>query len=694
MKTLKYFVLAAATLLAAACAKEQMGLENNNPTNYKCFELFSDNVKTALGAGNTVTWSTGDKISVFSGTSNCEFTLKSVVGNVGKFEGTAADAAEYLALYPYDADAEIDTDGDILTQIPSVQTGVIDGFDKNAALMVAKTTDSNFSMKHVGGLIEIDIQKSGVKAVTITSKGKEYMTGKVKVSLSDPSNPATVVANGSRTVTLVPEGTTFTAGKYYIAVLAQTYTGGINVLYTFADEFGQVYSNTDLVVARAQIRNIKNVDASMVSTPIINLVDPEDLGATETANCYIPNAAGRRFSFPATVMGNGATTPADASYLVTSATPAGSAPGLTPTPIAPKSAKLLWQTTAGMIKDVTLIDGKVYLTTAGATGDPLVCGNALIAVYSGDNCTGDILWSWHMWVTDADLAAGEQIWHSNPAYDSYSNIKNPVMMDRNLGALTNLPYSSTSNNFSHGLLYQWGRKDPFLGADDSSAKSTTRRDSYNDVGDLLVAATTASFPLNADGNWQITAMGKDYMTELTYCKFPMSFAQVGSGLWFKPTSGELRRLDLWGCAPHAVTENYIGAKTIMDPCPAGYRVPNQYVFSNFSPSAPTGGKWTAITDANLDTATTTGSTGSCRTDGGFLFKYDGSSTTWIPTTGEVNKDDGKPRRAGDYACYWTNTASSTSSYQGMSLNLDYNNCNPQISTAAGYGRAIRCEKIK
>lgn len=695
MKTIKYSVFVAAMVMAVACSKEAM-VQNDNiySADLKCFDFTSDNAKIALGSDNTVSWTTGDKISVFSGKENCEFTLKEIVGNVGKFEGTAATAEEYMALYPYDGTASIDANGNIVTQIPSIQTGVVDGFDKNAVLMVARTTTNTFSMKNVGGLIEIDIQKSGIKAVTVTSKGNEYMTGKVNVSLDNPSAPVAVVENGSRTVTLVPAGDTFAAGKYYIAVLAQTYTGGINVIYTAAEESGRVASTTDLVVARSQIRNIKNIESALVFTPIIDLVDPEGTGATETANCYVPGSAGRRYSFPATIMGNGVSTPADNSYTISDVCPEGCAPGITASPIAPKSAKLLWQTAAGLIKDVTLINGRIHFTTAGSTDDPLVCGNALIAAFSGDNCTGDILWSWHLWVTDADLAAKEQIWHANPQYDAYSNIKNPIMMDRNLGALTNEPFSISENNLSHGLLYQWGRKDPFLGSDDATVKSTVRRASYNDAGDLLTAATSATSPLKADGNWQITAMGKDWMTELTWAKFPMSFAQVGSGLWFKPTSGQLKRLDLWGCAPHAVSENYIGSKTIMDPCPAGYRVPNQYVFSNFSPSLPAGGKWTAIKDANLGEGTTTSSTGTCRTDGGFRFKYDGTNTTWIPTAGEINKDDGKPRRAGDYADYWTNAASSTSSYQGMALNLDYNNCNPQITTAAGYGRAIRCEKIR
>ncbi|WP_353121975.1 fimbrial protein [Dysgonomonas capnocytophagoides] len=67
-------------------------------------------------------------------------------------------------------------------------------------------------------------------------------------------------------------------------------------------------------------------------------------------------------------------------------------------------------------------------------------GNTVIAVKNNDD--NKIKWSWHMWVTNYE-----------PSGD---------IMDRNLGALAE--GSGTNNNDwwnSHGLFYQWGRKDPF-----------------------------------------------------------------------------------------------------------------------------------------------------------------------------------------------------------------------------------------
>jgi len=100
-------------------------------------------------------------------------------------------------------------------------------------------------------------------------------------------------------------------------------------------------------------------------------------------------------------------------------------------------------------------------------------GNAVIAVYSGANQTGDILWSWHIWVTNYDPdvpSAGDTCIVHNLAGVNY------VFMDRNLGATT----ATVSISTTMGLLYQWGRKDPFTGS--SSFRSATEPTLYNESG--------------------------------------------------------------------------------------------------------------------------------------------------------------------------------------------------------------------
>lgn len=76
----------------------------------------------------------------------------------------------------------------------------------------------------------------------------------------------------------------------------------------------------------------------------------------------------------------------------------------------------------------------------------------MIAVYDKDDPKTEdakILWSFHIWVTEVK----EQHLGMNVKGNSYT------VLDRNLGATSVIP----GERSSIGLLYQWGRKDPFVG---------------------------------------------------------------------------------------------------------------------------------------------------------------------------------------------------------------------------------------
>ncbi len=100
-------------------------------------------------------------------------------------------------------------------------------------------------------------------------------------------------------------------------------------------------------------------------------------------------------------------------------------------------------------------------------------GNALIGAYSDADCTGDILWSWHIWITDFNpdnvdnaLTYYHYKWDENGINtDNNQREEGYPLMICNLGALaTDVTGDSPSwDNYTktYGLLYQWGRKDPF-----------------------------------------------------------------------------------------------------------------------------------------------------------------------------------------------------------------------------------------
>lgn len=96
-------------------------------------------------------------------------------------------------------------------------------------------------------------------------------------------------------------------------------------------------------------------------------------------------------------------------------------------------------------------------------------GNYIVALKAG----GNILWSWHLWVTEYNpdaftgpIETGKYKYSVRgdgyvDRYDKWTSpfYKNAVMMDRNLGALEKRP--AYAEGAAGQLYYQFGRKDPF-----------------------------------------------------------------------------------------------------------------------------------------------------------------------------------------------------------------------------------------
>lgn len=151
--------------------------------------------------------------------------------------------------------------------------------------------------------------------------------------------------------------------------------------------------------------------------------DAVDLSAKGTANCYIVAPATTAL-FDAACKGNSSTESI------------GEAAG----------AQLVWQSDANLIAQTSYFPDERKIVVE--TGDK--SGNAVVAAV---DAAGNILWSWHLWVVDYDPAASLFTTTPNASGTTWS------FMDRNLGALTVERGSFDSN----GMLYQWGRKDPFPG---------------------------------------------------------------------------------------------------------------------------------------------------------------------------------------------------------------------------------------
>lgn len=126
----------------------------------------------------------------------------------------------------------------------------------------------------------------------------------------------------------------------------------------------------------------------------------------------------------------------------------------TPIPEGSQSASLYWEDVVGLIHSVELIgsgeSAKIKVMIDNAKGK----GNALVAF----KVDGIVYWSWHIWVTD-DPSNG--VVYSQGFETDIDLVRfDPKYMDRNLGAVSN-HFLGDEWHKSSGLMYQWGRKDPF-----------------------------------------------------------------------------------------------------------------------------------------------------------------------------------------------------------------------------------------
>lgn len=406
----------------------------------------------------------------------------------------------------------------------------------------------------------------------------------------------------------------------------------------------------------------------------VDLSDPDGDGQHETANCYIAGVAGQTYRFPADVMGNGATIPATSDY-----GGAGLANGITPTPLTPASAKLLWQTAPNLLVDVKLRGTEIYFTTNGAAGESLTEGNAVIAAL---DASGNIIWSWHIWVTSADLDASVQTYELLPAFAAAGTT---ILMDRNLGALKTGMWSMNEDNLALGLLYQWGRKDPFPNIDDENiggggALAITRlRKTYDAAGNVLSPDNTST-DLSA-ASWRYIN-GKTLSVD-QIARYPMNFTCANNN-WLDEAHD-----DLWG-NPYSTDVGDVGQKSIYDPCPPGYRVPHRYFGTPFTTDGQAAGssasdKWNAqYTVAN-----------DIKAAGGNIFSF-GNGQSSFPLAGMLFLNSGSivPFRTGQYVGHYQVSMPTSGTTKSYRFYFDYGNIKPGDSNARYIGGSVRCMKIQ
>lgn len=328
------------------------------------------------------------------------------------------------------------------------------------------------------------------------------------------------------------------------------------------------------------------------AAPLGNLSNPYDLstqGGTQkqsTANCYIVKAPGwykipmvygnciKNGSNNSAVFGSGKNTFVNhlnkvitMPYLINNSG------------VVPVEAIVAWQDAYKMIApdSVMMSSDKKYILFK-VNQDKICQGNALLAVRDGNN---KILWSWHIWVTDEDISSATNIPITNLKNSVYNLMKQPLgycekdrrsykpreisfrIKQNGSGNTAETRFKQTTTSYQeYGLtapFYEYGRSVPLRIANGLANESKT----------LFLADGVTYETLNKR------------VTTGEAIQHPLALYWIDGGDWNTTVYN-----NLWDAVNIAKAlydrSNHVSVKTIYDPCPVGYKVPEPEAFTGFT----------------------------------------------------------------------------------------------------------------
>ena len=319
-------------------------------------------------------------------------------------------------------------------------------------------------------------------------------------------------------------------------------------------------------------------------------------------------------------------------------------------------------------------------------------GNVVFAAYDHND---KIIWTWHVWITDYDPEEAPAVQDTYSPYDPIKDCKITnatgqefILQGQNLGwcsgdvnvyegrsAIVRITQASgltrditleqpriEIESSGNNPFYQWGRKDPIPAAVNQIG-SIVNKTVYNKDGAPLATPFRTSSTLYTIGQ---------------AIQNPNSFVCGGSiSNWIAAASdgAAVNYCNLWnaqltGSSGYTIGDGYKFAKTVYDPCPRGYRIPDPDVFTGMTYDGRT---YTQPLGSNsyfgdIYNSPFTDNSG-LRSVYGWVFyanlmsgrgAYDPSGGVYYLRAGGFrHKDNLESEAVGRVSYYWTNMPSST-----------------------------------
>ena len=442
---------------------------------------------------------------------------------------------------------------------------------------VAKSATNNLSLNYLGGVATVKITgPHALRQVSLMGKNNRRLAGSGVVDMSTETARLSLNPDAAKEIIVDcgSAGVNIESGATFRFVLpADDYSEGFTL--SMLDTNGQTlsYEVAGCTINRNAVTALEDVEWLSAQG------DGNNLSRLGYANCYMVHMAGD-YTFKTRKIDNSPINDiAKVDWLWVS--------------------KVDGQQGNALISNVSYADGTVSFTASEHEG------NALLAAFDS---TGNIVWSWHIWMTDKPEVFDYQnniIPQSNGQTDGY------YCMDRNLGATD---ATALGGYETFGLYYQWGRKDPFVG----DATEERARDVQNGGWMNVTAPFGNSSSLTVCNSAYTQAAWSATATSAAIGSIEYATANPMTFLTGDPTSNKADWLNLNNLGAEKNNIIYDADKSLWrpfqksnyDPCPVGYQVPRKAM-------------WVSLLSTNSVHTEYTG----------FVNTTDSGQSVWYPSAG-------------------------------------------------------------
>ena len=200
----KLFLLFAVNVSIISCTiglSEELGSNEKDDLQTIYASQYSEpDTKNAIDDSTAdITWTSGDAINVFFGTSLSSKFVTSESGNVAQFKGSIDvvlgggeglnDDTYLWGVYPYRAQNKCDGSS-ITLSVPASQEAAENTFAKGLFPQIAKSKNFYMSFYNLCGGFRFSVSSPDIKTVTLSGNDNELIAGKVKVGMEAGVIPA------------------------------------------------------------------------------------------------------------------------------------------------------------------------------------------------------------------------------------------------------------------------------------------------------------------------------------------------------------------------------------------------------------------------------------------------------------------------------------------------------------------------